>query len=75
MSGSEQPPPQLSSIWQAVRDGREDREPVTLRKACSFTDLPKTFLSSPNRSVDYLEKQLSSARVEDKDGSIDGLCG
>lgn len=41
----------------------------------AFTDLPETFLSSPNRCVDDLEEELSSTRVENKDSSVDGLCG
>ena len=33
--------------------------------------LTKTFLAGPDRRVNDLQEQLTSARVEDEDGSID----
>ena len=37
--------------------------------------LPETFLPRPHTSVDNLEEELTSTRIEDKDGSVDGLGG
>lgn len=36
-----------------------------------FSKLSKPFLPCPHRSVDDLQEQLSSARVEDEDGAVD----
>ena len=37
--------------------------------------LPQPLLARPDRGVDDLQEQLPRARVEDEDGSVDGLCG
>ena len=37
--------------------------------------LPETLLPRPHRGVNDLEEELSRARVEDEDGSVDGLGG
>lgn len=36
-------------------------------------ELSETLLTSPNRGVDDLEEELTGSRVEDEDGSVDGL--
>lgn len=46
-----------------------------VRDRLSNDYLTKTFLSSPHRGVDNLEEELTGPRVEDEDGSIDGLGG
>lgn len=40
-----------------------------------FGELTKPLLSCPHTGVDDLQEQLTSARVEDEDASIDGLSG
>eukprot|EP01137_Pigoraptor_chileana_P034037 Opistho-2@25960 len=37
-------------------------------------ELTKTLLSSPHRRVNDLQKELPGARIEDEDGTVDGLC-
>jgi len=39
----------------------------------NFTYLTKTFLAGPDRRVNNLQEQLTSARVEDEDCSVDWL--
>ena len=37
--------------------------------------LSETLLTRPNRGVNDLEEKLSSSRVENKDGTVDGFRG
>ena len=38
-------------------------------------ELAEALLAGPDGGVDDLEEELPSARVEDEDGTVDGLCG
>ena len=36
--------------------------------------LSETFLSGPDGRMDDLQEELTSARIEDEDGSVDRFC-
>ena len=65
----------MSCWYDGPSEHKPEKETIDLKKERNHRYLSQTFLSCPHRRVDDLQEELSGSRVEDENGSIDGLCG
>ena len=65
--------PGHDDLLRLFLDGQRTNESGDFLGGLPLRELSETLLTSPNRGVNDLEEELTGSRVEDEDGSVDGL--
>ena len=67
--------PGNNDLFGLFLNGQGPDQSRHLLSCLPLSQLTKTFLSGPHDGMDNLEEQLTSSRVEDEDGTVDGFGG